>query len=528
MRRFSVPAWLLSIALSQGCGTPPDEGRSSKTTRDQELPLQSVTISLSSKLTGLDILGATPQPDIVTIYLTAGRLFRLNHDWTVEPELAESLEVSDDGLTVTVTLKEGLVYSDGTPLTSQDVVFAYTRNRDYPGPFFPTLLLPIERVEAPDRNTVVFYLKVPYLDLQVALSHMAMGIHPQSKIEEDPDYFRHPVSSGPYVIKEWIPGASRWVVESNPHYVRGPMAIERIELVAVPDPTSRVLQLASGTIDYVYELPVTARPSLPPEVATYQAPLNGQYLIAINNGLPSDHPLRNPKVRQAISLAIDRQEINQKAFGGISAPARGFQYPGPREGLENLPFEGKRNLQAARDLLAQTPFADGFSTSLQTWGQRAGWTDAALVIAANLAELGIEAQVNPLEDAVATANLRAGRYEMQFSGNASGPMNFFRNQFVPGTFWADVIRYNNPEVTRLVNAASTTTAFDQRIKLIHAAQDLALQDMPLIPVSERVVLVGNRIDRDILFEANFPPGTNPMVATMAELQRRENGSPSRE
>ena len=173
------------------------------------------------------------------------------------------MEVSDDGLTATVTLKEGLVYSDGTPLTSQDVVFAYTRNRDYPGPFFPTLLLPIERVEAPDRNTVVFYLKAPYLDLQLALAHMAMVIHPQSKIEEDADYFRHPVSSGPYVIKEWIPGASRWVVESNPHYVRGPMAIERIELVAVPDPTSRVLQLASGTIDYVYELPVTARPSLP-------------------------------------------------------------------------------------------------------------------------------------------------------------------------------------------------------------------------------------------------------------------------
>ena len=79
-----------------------------------------------------------------------------------------------------------------------------------------------------------------------------------------------------------------------------------------------------------------------------------------------------------------------------------------------------------------------------------------------------------------------------------------------------------------MNAASTATAFDQRIKLIHEAQDLALQEMPLIPVSERVVLVGNRIDRDILFEANHPPGTNPMVATMAELQRRENGSPSSE
>ena len=66
MRRFSVPAWLLFIALIQGCG-PPDQGASSKTTTDWELPLPSVTISLSSKLTNLDILGSTPQPDIVTI-----------------------------------------------------------------------------------------------------------------------------------------------------------------------------------------------------------------------------------------------------------------------------------------------------------------------------------------------------------------------------------------------------------------------------------------------------------------------------
>ncbi len=523
MRRCPAASCLISIALFQGCG-PPDAGAPSKTS-DPELPLRSVTVSLSSKLNNLDVVGPTAQPDIVTAYLVSGRLFRLNHDWSVEPELAESMQVSDDGLTVTVILKPGLVYSDGTtPLTSQDVVFSYTRNRDTPSPFFPTLLTPVDRVEAPDQTTVVFHLQEPYLDLQLALAHMAMSIHPQSKIETDPDYFRHPVSSGPYVVKDWIPGASRWVLESNPHYVRGPMAIDRLELVAVPDPTSRVLQLASGTIDYVYELPVTARPSLPAEVATYQAPLNGQYLIAVNNGLPGEHPLRNPKVRQAISLAIDRDEINQKAFGGISAPARGFQYPGPREGLENLPFEGKRNLQAARDLLAETPFAGGFSTSLQTWGQRAGWTDAALVIAANLAELGIEAGVDPLEDAVASANLRAGRYELQFSGNASGPMNFFKNQFVPGTFWADVTRYDNPEVTRLVNAAATATTVDRRLELIHAAQDLVLPEMPLIPVSERVVLVGSRIDRKILFEANHPPGTNPMVATMAEL----NGPPSRE
>ena len=523
MRRFFSYTWLLPLVLFQAC-SPTVKVPSKKAITNQDLPLPSVTISLSSKLLNLDPVKPAPQSDIITIYLTAGRLFKLNRDWSVEPELAESMKVSEDGLEAKVILKEDIVYSDGTKLTSQDVVFAYTRNRDFPGPFFPTLLLPIDSVEAADHRTVIFRLKQPYIDLRLALAHMAMVIHPQSKIENDPDYFLHPVSAGPYVLKKWIPGASTWTIEANPHYVRGAMAINQIELVSVPDPTSRVLQLVSGSIDYVYELPVSAQALMPEEVTTHKVPLNGQYFFGVNHGLPSNHPLRNAKVRQAFSLAINREEINQKAFGGISTPAKGFQYPGPKEGLDNLPFKGRRNLEAARELLAQTPFAKGFRTILHSYGQRPGWTDAALVIASNLKDLGIEVQVSPVEDSVATSDARAGRFEMIFSGNSSGPINFFRNMWIPGTFWAEVLRYNSPEVISLVNAASKSKNFDQRIELIHAAQDLALEEMPIIPVSERVLLVGSRIRRDILFEENLPPGTNPMVATISELQGVDSGS----
>ena len=107
----------------------------------------------------------------------------------------------------------------------------------------------------------------------------------------------------------------------------------------------------------------------------------------------------------------------------------------------------------------QTPFSDGFSVKLQAWGQRSGWTDAALVIAANLEDLGIQVQVEPLEDAVAIANLRSGGYEMQFSGLAAGPMNFFRSQWIPGAFWTEALRYHNPDVIRLVNSASVAIDF---------------------------------------------------------------------
>ena len=481
--------------------------------------IESIKICLSSKLNNLDVC-AMPwaQPDIITGYYVAGRLFRLNMDWTIEPEMAESLpEVSDDGLTVTVKLKEGLLYSDGTPVKAEDVVYAFERERDTPGPMYATYLKPVESAEAIDDLTVVFNLSVPYLDLPSVLGMTVISIHPKSMIDSDPDYFLHPVSAGPYVIKDWTLGDITWTLEENPNYVRGPMAVKKVEFITVPDMTSRVLQLATGVVDYVYDLPVSALDSIPPEVTVLPAPLNGQYMVVFNLGLPEDHPLRNAKVRQAISLAIDRDEINEKAFGGISTPADSFQYPGPEEGLRGL--FGEQDIEGAKKLMAETPFADGFTVELQTWGQRAGWTDAALVIAENLAEIGITVEVLPIEDAVAVANVRAGTYEMQFTGNASAPMGFFRNQFYPGSFWTDVIKYNNPEVTKLIDDATSAANWEDRINLIHEAQRLAFEDMPLTPISARVVAVGSRIDPDILYIANMPAGTNPWIATLAELNK---------
>jgi len=479
--------------------------------------LESVRISLSSKLVNLDITQMPwGQPDIITGYYISGRLFRLNMDWSLEPEMAESLEVSDDGLKATVKLKEGLLYSDGTPVKAEDVLFAFERQRDVPGHLYAPYLKQIDSVEAIDDQTVVFNMSVPYVDLQTVLGMTVISIHPKSLIESDPDYFLHPVSAGPYVIKDWTPGDSSWVLEENPNYIRGPMAVKKVEFVTIPDQTSRVLQLVAGDIDFVYDVSIPAIDSFPAEVTVSPAPLNGMYHVCFNLSLPEDHPLRNAKVRQAISLAINRAEINDKAFGGISIPADSFQYQGPEEALRGL--FGAQDIEAAKALLAETPFADGFTVELQTYSQRAGWKDAALVIAENLSEIGITAEVLPVEDAVAVANLQAGTYEMIFSGNASPPMGFFRNQFYPGSFWTDAMHYNNPEVTKLLDEASSAVSWEDRINKIHEAQRLAYEDMPLMPICDRVVAVASRIDPDILYIANMPPGTNPWIATLSELE----------
>ena len=185
--------------------------------------------------------------------------------------------------------------------------------------------------------------------------------------------------------------------------------------------------------------------------------------------------------------------------------------------VSTLENDGKRDVAAAKKLLATTPFAAGFKFTIQPWGQRPGWTDAALVIKQNLAEIGITVEVQPVEDAVASANLKSGNYEAQFSGAALDPLTLMRFCFVPGNTWTDYVRYNNPKVTEVLDKAQSAVKREDYLKYMADAQRMVQEDLVYIPISERVVLVGNRVGTDILYEANRQPGLNPAIKTMKEL-----------
>ena len=471
-----------------------------------------VRVGLSNQVVRLDPATPLTAPSYQALILTAGQLYRYDQDRTPVPELVERSDVSQDGLTVRMTLKPNLVYSDGSPVRAEDAVYSLERQRRAPGAF---LFTPVDSAEAPDDRTIVWKMKAPYPDFFSALAFQYLVMHPKAKVEAGQDYFNNPLSAGPYMVKEWTPGTPRMLIEANPRYVGGEMAIKEIELVSVPDLTSRVLQLTTGALNWAFDLPASARESLPPEVTATAHPIAGMYHVTINLQKPG--PLADPKVRQAISLAINREEVNQKAFFGISKPASAFLFSEVPEHAPMLPNDGKRDLEAARQVLASTTHAGGFAFTLQTWGARPGWREAALVIAENLKDLGISAAVEPIEDAVAQDNLRSGNFEAQFSGNTGIPILFLKNQFTPGTFWGDAARYDRPELTQLLERASTEQDAARRKELITQAQKLAYEDLPHIPISERVVLTGTRLPNDVL--TAIKPGEYLRVKTVAEAGR---------
>lgn len=484
-------------------------------------PLENVRISINSKLTAPDTNKQLGLAAFMGTYMFGGQLFRLNPDFSVSPYLADKYEVSADGLTYTVTLKPNLKFSDGSPLTADDAVYTFTRSNTLEPKNPRNLLLgPIDTVTAKDPQTVEFKLKQPFPNLLIALADAGFSIYPKAKVEADPDFYSKVplVGSGQYVLTDWAPGASEWTMTENPNFFGGPSMVKSVTFVAVPDQTSRVLQVTTGAIDYAYDLPASARQDFPDEVKTFAVPILGMYHVAFNLDKAKGTPLGDPKVRQAISLAINRQAIQDRAFFGISPAAEGFLYKGPPEWIGVLPNGGKQDIEGAKKLLAETQWPQGgFKFTIQPWGQRPGWTDAATIIKENLAELGIEVTVEPKTDADAIANLTAGNYDTQFSGNTQDPLSMLKNQFAKGGTWTTWERYDNPEVTQLLVDAGNAPDQKTRIELFHKAQELAYQDMPVIPISERVVLVASRIPRNILCEANLLPGYNPRVATVAEF-----------
>lgn len=429
-----------------------------------------------------------------------GYLYRYLGDGTYVPDLAEDFPTySEDGTTMTVKLKPGLVYSDGTPIVAQDAVVTLERAKE--GPFGGNLAA-LESAEAVDDLTIVYNLGQPFRCFaQKVVCGENMPLHPHEQVLADPvAYFEKPVSASQYVVSEWFPGSPTMTLEANPNYHGGPPAIRRLVLASATDPISRLLQVSTGAAQVGFDIPVAVRADLPDDVNQIVHPIGGVFWIAIRSDSPG--ALSDVRVRKALCHAIDREEISERAFLGTAQPVGGV-LPRSRTEWEYedvIPLE--RNLDEAKRLLAEAGHEEGFSLALQTWGARPGWTDAATVVAEQWTDIGVTAEVQPVEDAVAIQSLINRDYEVQWVGGGGDNLTILTFIFYPDNFWSNSVSFSDDEVTRMIdelaNAMSTgDLEASQRLQteIQRAAWEAGAN---YCPVGERTVLVGSRLPLDIL------------------------------
>src|SRR5262245_10299849 len=275
----------------------------------------------------LDPIKTVYGPDILIQGIMFSRLLRASADRKeLFPALAASHEISADGKTYTFKLAEAK-FSDGSPITAEDVAFSFTRMRfqkdsAYAGPFTA-----LEKTEAADPKTVVMHLNKTFTPFIQNVEIWNSGIVSKAAVEKlgDDKFAQEPVSSGPFRLVEWKKG-DRVILEKNPNYYRAGLPhLDGIEIIYVPDDNTRVSMLRAGEIDMLMGAPYPLIQALGAE--GFQPTPECSIVIAemlINH---SAEPFNDVRIRQAVSTAIDRKAIADAVTLGMAQPASSLMAP---------------------------------------------------------------------------------------------------------------------------------------------------------------------------------------------------------
>ncbi|GAB3052082.1 ABC transporter substrate-binding protein [Sediminivirga luteola] len=416
----------------------------------------------------------------------------------LKPGLAESWEVSEDGKEYTFNIRQGVTFHDGTDLNAEAVEYNIRRMWDEDSPQYSAAAAGqtnfvwqfVEDVTATDEYTVVVRMSQPFSPFLRMLAQGGNGstgiISPAALEEHGEDIAEHPAGTGPFRFDDRVRGERISLVRNNDYWGEAP-ALDGVIFRPIPDPAGRTSALRNGEVD------VIAVPS-PDSV---QALVDEGYQLS--DGQPPhvwylsfnmrDEYMSIPEVRQAINLAIDREGISDNLLQGTTEPAYDIQAPANDAYVERADAYG-RDLDRARELLAEAGFEDGFTTSLMTSVDGSGQivpAPMAEFIQQNLAEIGITVEIETMEWISYLGRWAEGAGDvgmMQMSWGMDTPywLYIVTSSDMIAPSGPNVGYYSNPELDEVMDKAITAATEDEATEYWQRANEIATDDAALAPI----------------------------------------------
>jgi len=457
--------------------------RSTRTRGRAQEPKQGGTLRVGFQISQI----VTLDPGQVSQGLVAGSvlpvlfssLVQFDEELGLIPDLAENWQVSPDGLEYTFTLREGLTFHNGDPLTSADLRYTYERTTDpaFASPHANKLEL-ITSFETPDDRTVKITLGQPFAPfLAVACSRgPGRALTPISRraIEEmgDQQFGMTPVGTGPFMIVPETAEIGRGfdLVPFEGWYGGRPY-VDKIELRMVPEPSSAVSGLEAGDLDVIDPMPATAAQQLQgnPDVVIVQAPGTNWRGVAMNMNRP---PWDNIEARMAVAKALDREDFVKRAFFGLAdpaigpiAPAFGWVYVPPDQAP---PSPQAYNLEEAKALAEKAGLVGLKQVIISS--EEIGLRPTE-VLRSVLQEIGIDAQIDFQQGAVFTERWQTGDFDMFLHGSQvdadpdDGHWNFFHSTGPWNTYG-----YKSEKADELLEATRNTADPEERTRIYQELQ----------------------------------------------------------
>jgi len=331
----------------------------------------------------------------------------------IVPDLAESWETSEDGLTWTFKLRQGVQWHHGYgELTSSDVKFSLERIMD-PANNSPnrSYLSAVESVEAPDPYTVVIKLKQPSAGLLGNLAYRAGWVVSEKAVSErGEDFALNPVGSGPFEFTSWQPGAEV-VLTAFDAYFGGRAKIDEVVFIPIADEKVAVLALEAGNLDLAYIRDGEALEQLRsnPDLEVRSKPATRTLSLIMNSTRP---PFDNTAVRKAVAHAIDKNQL-VAAMGGLGVVAEAAippMYLGYTEDVVTYPYDPEKSKQLPQEAGVTTPIEIDF-----LYTQLSPWPQLVPVIKAFLDNVGFKVNLVGMEHGAWTAERAKGEYVMTVS-----------------------------------------------------------------------------------------------------------------
>jgi peptide/nickel transport system substrate-binding protein len=401
------------------------------------------------------------------------KLYDLDAEGNLVPQLAAALpEVSEDGRSVTIRLRDGVLFNDGTPMDADAVVTSLERHRTAEGSRRTSELASVTAVSAVDPLAVSLTLANPDAALAATLSDRAGMIMSPAQLEAlGEDFGNEPVCVGPFSFVERVVGDHITLERSEHYYDAGSVYLDRVVYRPIPDETIRSANLRSGDLQVVDRLATTdvAAFEADPAFVVVQRTSNAYTALTVNvanaSGIagepgPVDNPLSDDRLREAFDLALDREQINQIVYNGLQVVGCGPISPA-NPYHDGVPCPG-RDIEAAQALVAETGVETPIRVELQVPISPVNVRLGELM-QSQVAEAGFDLQVVPMEAATSYQNQNDGAYDIvltPWSGRVDPDANIHRFHHSAGT--DNFPKAVDPELDALLDEARSTYDFEAR------------------------------------------------------------------
>jgi peptide/nickel transport system substrate-binding protein len=428
--------------------------------------------------------------------MIAGQIYEslLRYDKNLDPmpSLAKEWTKSEDGLTYTFTLQDDVVWHDGEPFTSEDVVFSVDEFLRETHPRLRASLVHVESIEAPDDKTVVFTLKQPFGPFLGIFEVGTMPMIPKH-IYEGTDYANNPanntpIGTGPFKFEEWVRGSYIHLVKNEDYYMEGKPHLDEIYYQVIPDAASRAVAFETGQVDLLpggsvenFDIPrLTAWDNVcyTNDGWEFFGPHSWMWMNM------HEGPMTDKNLRKAVMHALDREFARDALWNGNGTVATGPVSSVTRFYEPDTP-DISYDPEKAKEYLAQSDY-DGTPLQILPLPYGETWQRWAEAVKQNLAEVGIESELVATD--VAGWNQRTGDWDFdlaftylyQYGDPALGvARTYISSNIAKGSPWNNVSGYVNEEVDQLFAEAAVKASDEERQALYTQVQNIVVDDVPV-------------------------------------------------